>query len=156
MNKKYEYNIKCDHRVKTYRAVTDSCKHCGSLRFHVPTFSQATGQKWSTQQVPRAVKANRHPIRCIHLVTCRACAQKKMGTLVRTLYMYLLCDATHCEDEDMRITKQYETDVINANITLMQIIACAKNKDMRITNQCKTARDGNITVMRIYGKPWLS
>ena len=33
------------HRVETYRAVTDRCKHCGSLRFHVPTFFQATGQK---------------------------------------------------------------------------------------------------------------
>jgi hypothetical protein len=25
------------HRVDTYRAVTDICKHCGSLRFHVPS-----------------------------------------------------------------------------------------------------------------------
>ena len=31
-------------RVDTYRAVTDRCKHCGSLHFHVPTFFQATGQ----------------------------------------------------------------------------------------------------------------
>jgi hypothetical protein len=34
------------HRVETYRDVTDRCKHCRSLvRFHVPTFFQATGQK---------------------------------------------------------------------------------------------------------------
>jgi hypothetical protein len=26
------------HRGDTYRAVADRCKHCGSLRFHVPTF----------------------------------------------------------------------------------------------------------------------
>ena len=39
-------NIHCLwHRVETYRAVTDRRKHCGSLRFHVPTFFQATRQK---------------------------------------------------------------------------------------------------------------
>jgi hypothetical protein len=36
------------HRVETYRAVTDRCKHCGSLRFHVPTFFRWPGKKWST------------------------------------------------------------------------------------------------------------
>jgi hypothetical protein len=36
------------HRVdKTYRDVTDRCKHCGRLRYHVPTFFQATGRKMS-------------------------------------------------------------------------------------------------------------
>jgi hypothetical protein len=35
-----------DHRVdKTYRDVTDHCKHCGRLRYHVPTFFQAIGRK---------------------------------------------------------------------------------------------------------------
>jgi hypothetical protein len=33
------------HRVETYRDVTDRCKHCGRLPFHVPTFLQATGRK---------------------------------------------------------------------------------------------------------------
>ena len=34
------------HRVdKTYRDVTDRCKQCGRLRYHVPTFFQATGRK---------------------------------------------------------------------------------------------------------------
>ena len=46
------------------RAVTDRCKHCGSLRFHVPTFFQATGQKMincaRARRVRRAVKARRH------------------------------------------------------------------------------------------------
>jgi hypothetical protein len=37
---------KFEHRVdKTYRDVTDRCKHCGRLRYHVPTFFQATGRK---------------------------------------------------------------------------------------------------------------
>jgi hypothetical protein len=65
-----------------------------------------------------------------------------MGTLVRTLYMYLLCDATNCEDEDMRIKKQYETDVINANITLMQIIA-------RRTKICESRINAKLHVMAI-------
>jgi hypothetical protein len=34
-----------DHRVETYRDVTDRRKHCGRLRYHVPTFFQATGAK---------------------------------------------------------------------------------------------------------------
>ena len=33
------------HRVETYRDVTDRCKHCGRLRYHVPTFFQATRKK---------------------------------------------------------------------------------------------------------------
>jgi hypothetical protein len=34
------------HRVdKTYRDGTDRCKHCGRLRYHVPTFFQVTGRK---------------------------------------------------------------------------------------------------------------
>jgi hypothetical protein len=36
-------NLDRGHRVDTYRAVTDRRKHCGNLRFHVPTFFQATG-----------------------------------------------------------------------------------------------------------------
>ena len=50
----------------------------------------------------------------------------------------------------MRITKQFETDVINANITLIESLR--RTKDMRITNQCETARTRNITVMRIIVK----
>ena len=50
----------------------------------------------------------------------------------------------------MRITKQCETDVMNANITLIESLR--RTKDMRITNQCETARTGNITVMRIIVK----
>jgi hypothetical protein len=46
----------------------------------------------------------------------------------------------NCEDEDMRITKQFETDVINANISLIESLR--RTKDMRITNQCETARAG--------------
>jgi acetyl-CoA carboxylase beta subunit len=33
------------HRVETYRDVTDRCKHCERLRYHVPTFFQATRRK---------------------------------------------------------------------------------------------------------------
>jgi hypothetical protein len=33
------------HRVETYRDVTDRRKHCGRLRYHVPTLFQATGRK---------------------------------------------------------------------------------------------------------------
>ena len=28
-----------NHRVEIYRDVTDRCKHCGRLHYHVPTFS---------------------------------------------------------------------------------------------------------------------
>ena len=81
------------HRVDTYRAGTGRCKHCGNLRFHVPTFFQATGQKMinaRARQVPRAVKASRHPMGCMHLVTCRACAQKSGYTTLS--YTILLED----------------------------------------------------------------
>ena len=50
----------------------------------------------------------------------------------------------------MRITKQFETDVINANIILIESLR--RTKDMRTTNQCETARTGNRTVMRIIVK----
>jgi nitrite reductase/ring-hydroxylating ferredoxin subunit len=66
------------HRGETYRAVTDRCKHCGSLRFHVPIFSQAAGQKMIKCACSASFKASRHPIRCMHPVTCRARAQKKV------------------------------------------------------------------------------
>jgi hypothetical protein len=36
------------YRVETDRNVTDRCKHCGRLRYHVPTFFRRPGEKWST------------------------------------------------------------------------------------------------------------
>jgi hypothetical protein len=42
----YLEHVQYKHRVdKTYRDVTDRCKHCGRLRYHVPTFFQAIGRK---------------------------------------------------------------------------------------------------------------
>jgi hypothetical protein len=63
-----------NHRVDTCRAVTGRRKRCGNLRFHVPTFfrrpdKKKIKKKLSTarsRQVPRAVKANRHPMGCMH------------------------------------------------------------------------------------------
>ena len=64
------------HRVCTYRAVTNRREHCGNLRFHVPTFYHLTGQKMINCACSASFKATRHPMGCMHLVTCRARAQK--------------------------------------------------------------------------------
>jgi hypothetical protein len=66
----------------TYRAVTDRCKHCGSL-VHVPTFFQATGQKMIDCACSASFKASRHPIIqwdvCIWLASGPEHAHKKSG-----------------------------------------------------------------------------
>ena len=79
----YATNKKYRHRVETYRDVTDRCKHCGSLRFHVPTFFSGDRAKNDQLRVLSKFKVSRHQVviqsdACMmHLVTCRACAQKK-------------------------------------------------------------------------------
>jgi hypothetical protein len=50
------------HRVETYRDVTDRSKNCGSLRFHVPTFFQATGKKMIKLRVLSKFKVSRHQV----------------------------------------------------------------------------------------------
>jgi hypothetical protein len=74
-----------NHRVDTYRAVTNV--------FMYPLFFRRPGKNDQLRVFGkfREQSASRHPIRCMHLVTYRACA-KKVGTLVITLYMCLLRD----------------------------------------------------------------
>ena len=50
------------HGVETYRAVTDRCKHCGSLRFHVyPIFSGDRAKK-DQLRVLSKFKVSRHQV----------------------------------------------------------------------------------------------
>jgi hypothetical protein len=85
-----------NHRVDTYRAVTDRREYCGSLRFHVPTFFRRPDIKLSTaraQQVPRAVKVSRHQVVSSNQMHASSnlpsMRTKRVGTLVTTLYIYI-------------------------------------------------------------------
>ena len=53
------------------RGGTGRRKHCRNLGFHVPTFFQVLGKL--CEQLKRAAIQ----WECMHLVTCRACTQKK-------------------------------------------------------------------------------
>jgi hypothetical protein len=71
------------HIVDTHRASrTGRCKHYGNLCLHVPTFFQATGSTARARQVPRAVKASRHPMRCMQV---HASSNWKLGSMIRSL-----------------------------------------------------------------------
>jgi hypothetical protein len=82
-------------RVERYRAVTDRHKHCGSLR-SCTHFFQATRQKLinctcsvSSEQLKWVVRSSSNQMHASsNLPSMRT---KKVGTLVITLYMYLLC-----------------------------------------------------------------
>ena len=82
------------HRVdKTYRDVTDRCKHCGRLRYHVPTFFQAIGRKMincacsaSLKRVVIRLSSNQMHASS-NLPSMRT---KKVGTLVTSLYVSTL------------------------------------------------------------------
>ena len=75
------------HRVDTYTelelAVVNTAE---TYVFMYPLFFRRPDQL----QVPRAVKASRHPMRCMHLVTCRACAQKSGYTSYNSVYVSTL------------------------------------------------------------------
>jgi hypothetical protein len=51
-----------DHRVETYRDVTDRRKHCGRLRFHVPTFFSGDLAKNDQLRVLSKFKVSRHQV----------------------------------------------------------------------------------------------
>jgi hypothetical protein len=83
------------HRVETYRDVTDHCKHCGSLRFNVPTFFQATGQKIINCACSASLKwvVIRSSSNQMHASSnLSSMRTKKVGTLVTSLYVSTLWD----------------------------------------------------------------
>ena len=82
------------HRVdKTYRDVTDRCKHCGRLRYHVPTFFQAIGRKMINCACSASLKwvvirlSSNQMHASSNLPSMRT---KKVGTLVTSLYVSTL------------------------------------------------------------------
>jgi hypothetical protein len=82
------------HRVdKTYRDVTDRCKHCGRLRYHVPTFFQATERKMINCACSASLKwvfirsSSNQMHASSNLPSMRT---KKVGTLVTSLYVSTL------------------------------------------------------------------
>jgi hypothetical protein len=83
------------HRVdKTYRDVTDRCKHCGRLRYHVPTFFQATGGKMINCACSASLKwvVIRSSSNQMHASSnLPSMRTKKVGTLVTSLYVSTLC-----------------------------------------------------------------
>jgi hypothetical protein len=82
------------HRVETYRDVTDRCKHCGRLRFHVPTFFQATGRKMINCACSASLKlvVIRSSSNQMHASSnLPSVRTKKVGTLVTSLYVSTLC-----------------------------------------------------------------
>jgi hypothetical protein len=81
------------HRVETYRDVTDRCKHCGRLRFHVPTFFQATGRKMINCACSASLKlvVIRSSSNQMHASSnLPSVRTKKVGTLVTSLYVSTL------------------------------------------------------------------
>jgi hypothetical protein len=98
--------VSSGHRVETYRDVTDRCKHCGSLRFHVPTFFQATGQKMINCACSASLKwavirsSSNQMHASSNLPSMRA---KKVGTLVTSLYVYTLCSGSP-DGSDLTLT----------------------------------------------------
>ena len=82
-----------DHRVETYRDVTDRCKHCGGLRFHVPTFFQATGREMINCACSASLKlvVIRSSSNQMHASSnLPSVRTKKVGTLVTSLYVSTL------------------------------------------------------------------
>jgi hypothetical protein len=85
--------ITFSHRVETYRDVTDRCKHCGRLRFHVPTFFQATGRKMINCACSASLKwvVIRSSSNQMHASSnLPSMRTKKVGTLVTSLYVSTL------------------------------------------------------------------
>ena len=81
------------HRVETYRDVTDRRKHCGRLRFHVPTFFQATGRKMINCACSASLKrvVIRSSSNQMHASSnLPSMRTKKVGTLVTSLYVSTL------------------------------------------------------------------
>jgi hypothetical protein len=81
------------HRVETYRDVTDRCKHCGRLRYHVPTFFQATGRKMINCACSASLKwvVIRSSSNQMHASSnLPSMRTKKVGTLVTSLYVSTL------------------------------------------------------------------
>jgi hypothetical protein len=82
------------HRVdKTYRDGTDRCKHCGRLRYHVPTFFQVIGRKLINCACSASLKwvvirlSSNQMHASSNLPSMRT---KKVGTLVTSLYVSTL------------------------------------------------------------------
>jgi hypothetical protein len=86
-------SILCYHRVETYRDITDRRKHCGRLRYHVPTFFQATGRKMINCACSASLKwvvirlSSNQMHASSNLPSMRT---KKVGTLVTSLYVSTL------------------------------------------------------------------
>jgi hypothetical protein len=81
------------HRVETYIDVTDRCKHCGRLRYHVPTFFQATGRKMINCACSASLKwvVIRSSSNQMHASSnLPSMRTKKVGTLVTSLYVSTL------------------------------------------------------------------
>ena len=78
-------------RNNRHRARTDRCKHCGRLRFSVPTFFKSQRSKIDQLRVLGKLLEQFHPMRCTHLLTCRACARKKWVHEFQLCVYYLLC-----------------------------------------------------------------
>jgi hypothetical protein len=93
------FKLRLHHRVETYRDVTDRCKHCGRLRFHVPTFFQATGRKMINCACSASLKlvVIRSSSNQMHVSSnLPSVRTKKVGTLVTSLYVSTLW-FTHCD-----------------------------------------------------------
>jgi hypothetical protein len=83
----------CRHRVETYRDVTDRCKHCGRLRYHVPTFFPATGWKMINCAFSASLEwvVFRSSSNQMHASSnLQSMRTKKVGTLVTSLYVSTL------------------------------------------------------------------
>jgi hypothetical protein len=90
-----------NHRLdKTYRDVTDRCKHCGRLRYHVPTFFQATRRKMINCACSASLKwvVIRSSSNQMHASSnLPSMRTKKVGTLVTSLYVSTLWQNFSCQ-----------------------------------------------------------